>query len=489
MRVSVAKARWHRALLKAAARCPHKRRRFEQERRPGCEAGLRWRRSHAPVRRTGAVETAAPLLRASRDVALAPCEWGSALAAFCRGFRRILGAHGARAATWTVSPNLTNEELAFCASLARDGLGFAAGESALAPALSPAWEAPEESDVVIAFGREVTAAHSPLWQRLSCNRHQPRVIAIAGGAAECPDAETARYAPRPGSGLRAAPRAGQHHHRRRLARCRFHPRTDHRFRGLRRVGRALYDRPRLRRDRTEGGARVGPRANHRHRGARELLREARLVAANRAGLAQSRAAHRPVGATGDGALRRPRAGERARHTSLCPDGLARAVRSGGARRRTARALAHRIRRRLFTGGNRALVGARRATRVLRRPGRRLDAPRADGRPRPSHERLAGEGRDAARPERSPASAQAAPAAAGLRHHGLPALSTPRAILGVRRRLFPLVLAGDGFPDFEKEHARRAHDFSAVADYAEIDAYRSDGEVACGETARIPFLFD
>ncbi len=100
-----------------------------------------------------------------------------------------------------MSPNLTNEELAFCASLARDGLGFAAGDSALAPALSSAWEAPEESDVVIAFGREVTAAGSPLWQRLSCNRHQARVIAIASGAAECPDAETARYAPRPGSGL------------------------------------------------------------------------------------------------------------------------------------------------------------------------------------------------------------------------------------------------------------------------------------------------
>lgn len=168
---------------------------------PGLRSRVRGRRSHAPARRTGALESATPLLRATRDAALAPCEWGAALAAFCGGFRRIRGAHGASAATWTVSPNLTNEELAFCASLARDGLGFAAGESDPASALAPAWEAPEESDVVIAFGREVTAAHSPLWQRLSCNRHQPRVIAVATGAAECPDAETARYTPRPGSGL------------------------------------------------------------------------------------------------------------------------------------------------------------------------------------------------------------------------------------------------------------------------------------------------
>jgi assimilatory nitrate reductase catalytic subunit len=100
-----------------------------------------------------------------------------------------------------VSHNLTNEELAFGASLACDGLGFAPGEPGCAAALSTAWEAPEDSDVVIAFGRRVTAADSPLWQRLSSNRHQPRVIALASGAAERPNAEAARYAPRPGSGL------------------------------------------------------------------------------------------------------------------------------------------------------------------------------------------------------------------------------------------------------------------------------------------------
>ncbi|HEV7405357.1 MAG TPA: molybdopterin-dependent oxidoreductase [Chthoniobacteraceae bacterium] len=166
----------------------------------GSPRAVKWRRFHAPARRGSAVEAAGPLLRASRDAAPEPCEWGAALAAFCRGFRRIRQAHGGRSATWAVSPNLTNEELAFCASLASEGLGFTPGESGCAPALSPAWEAPEESDVIIAFG-DITAAQSPLWQRLSCNRHQPRVIAIATGAPECPDAETARYAPRPGSGL------------------------------------------------------------------------------------------------------------------------------------------------------------------------------------------------------------------------------------------------------------------------------------------------
>jgi predicted molibdopterin-dependent oxidoreductase YjgC len=132
---------------------------------------------------------------------LKPCEWGAALAAFCIGFRRLQAARGLGSVSWTVSPNLTNEELAFSAALACDGLGFTPGESAVAPRLSSAWEAPEESDVVIAFGREVTAADSPLWQRLSSNRHQPRVIAVSTGAAECPDRETARYAPRAGSGL------------------------------------------------------------------------------------------------------------------------------------------------------------------------------------------------------------------------------------------------------------------------------------------------
>jgi predicted molibdopterin-dependent oxidoreductase YjgC len=148
-----------------------------------------------------AAESPTPLLRASRESALEPCDWGSALTAFSSGIRRIQAAHGARSASWTASPSLTNEELAFSAALACDGLGLAPGEPDGVPPLPAAWEAPEESDVVIAFGAEVTATRSPLWQRLSSNRHQPRVIAVATGAAECPDAETARYSPRPGSGL------------------------------------------------------------------------------------------------------------------------------------------------------------------------------------------------------------------------------------------------------------------------------------------------
>lgn len=162
---------------------------------------LKWRRYHAPARRSSAPASSGPQLRGTREAALAPCEWGTALAAFCSGFRRIQGAHGASSVRWAVSPNLTNEELAFSAALAGEGLQFAGSDGESAPALSSAWEAPEESDVVVAFGSRVTAADSPLWQRLSSNRHRPRVIAIDGGPAECPDAEAIRHAPLPGSEL------------------------------------------------------------------------------------------------------------------------------------------------------------------------------------------------------------------------------------------------------------------------------------------------
>src|SRR4051794_29183469 len=158
----------------------------------------RWLRARLPWRRVAVGETPTPLRRTTRSRPLEPCEWAVALEAFCGGFRKVQGACGKAAASWAANPNLTNEELAFSTALACHGLGLTPGEPGAPPLLSGAWEAPEESDLVVAFGSAVTAADSPLWQRLSCNRHQPRVLAIAGGAAECPAREFARHVPRPG---------------------------------------------------------------------------------------------------------------------------------------------------------------------------------------------------------------------------------------------------------------------------------------------------
>src|SRR4051794_35024695 len=91
---------------------------------PGTPRVPRWRPIDPPARGSDAADPATPLLRAARETALEPCDWGSALTAFCNGFRRVQSAHGARSLSWAVSQSLTNEELAFSAALACDGLGF-----------------------------------------------------------------------------------------------------------------------------------------------------------------------------------------------------------------------------------------------------------------------------------------------------------------------------------------------------------------------------
>ncbi len=156
----------------------------------------------------------APRLRAANGK-WAECDWGTALRTFCNGMRTGDEAGSNLAAGWLASPNLTNEELGLVSTLATEGLRLAHGGVETGESISDAkraigrtrgskgeptgWAVPEESDVVIILGAEAAAAPSALWPRLSCNRRQPRLFALAEGAFDAPEAEVTRYRVRPGS--------------------------------------------------------------------------------------------------------------------------------------------------------------------------------------------------------------------------------------------------------------------------------------------------
>lgn len=158
-----------------------------------------------------------PLLRNPRGV-LEPVDWTTALHTFTTRFRRIMEQHGPGSVAWLGTGQITTEELAFLGALAKFGMGFLHGDGNTRQCMATAvvayqqsfgFDAPpytyadlEESDVLVFVGANPCIAHPILWERVTRNRRQPKIVVVDPRRTETAMAATHHFPLRPKSDLR-----------------------------------------------------------------------------------------------------------------------------------------------------------------------------------------------------------------------------------------------------------------------------------------------
>jgi assimilatory nitrate reductase catalytic subunit len=134
-----------------------------------------------------------PLLR-NASGRLEPVSWEAALETFCDRFQAIQRRHGPESVAFLSTGQIATEEMALLGSLAKFGMGIVHGDGNTRQCMATAvvaykqafgFDAPpytyrdfEESDVIVLVGSNLCIAHPILWERVSRNRHQSRIIVV-----------------------------------------------------------------------------------------------------------------------------------------------------------------------------------------------------------------------------------------------------------------------------------------------------------------------
>ena len=134
-----------------------------------------------------------PLLRDARG-RLEPVDWDTAMRAFVGRMRAIQGSHGPQSIAFLSTGQIVTEEMALLGALAKFGMGMLHGDGNTRQCMATAvvaykeafgFDAPpysyadlEESDVVVLAGSNLCIAHPILWERLTRNRRQARIVVV-----------------------------------------------------------------------------------------------------------------------------------------------------------------------------------------------------------------------------------------------------------------------------------------------------------------------
>jgi len=146
-----------------------------------------------------------PLLRDASGT-LQPVDWNDAIATFVDRFQDIHRRHGREAAAFLSTGQIPLEEMAFLGCLWKSGMGFLHGDANTRQCMATAvtaykqsfgFDAPpytyadfEESDVIVLVGANLCIAHPILWQRVTRNPRDPRIIVIDPRSTETAQAAT-----------------------------------------------------------------------------------------------------------------------------------------------------------------------------------------------------------------------------------------------------------------------------------------------------------
>jgi assimilatory nitrate reductase catalytic subunit len=157
-----------------------------------------------------------PLLRNALG-RMEPVSWETALETFCDRFQAIQRTHGPESVAFLSTGQIATEEMALLGSLAKFGMGIVHGDGNTRQCMATAvvaykqafgFDAPpytyrdfEESDVLVLVGANLCVAHPILWDRVSRNPHNPRIIVVDPRTTETAMAATTHLALRPKSDL------------------------------------------------------------------------------------------------------------------------------------------------------------------------------------------------------------------------------------------------------------------------------------------------
>jgi len=158
-----------------------------------------------------------PLLRNPATGKLEPVDWPTALRAFVDNFKVIQSRHGQASLSFLSTGQIVTEEMAFLGALAKFGMGMLHVDSNTRQCMATAhvaykqsfgFDAPpftyadfEESDMLVFVGANPCIAHPIMWQRVKCNRHDPRIIVIDPRRSETAMQATLHLAPYPKSDI------------------------------------------------------------------------------------------------------------------------------------------------------------------------------------------------------------------------------------------------------------------------------------------------
>jgi anaerobic selenocysteine-containing dehydrogenase len=158
-----------------------------------------------------------PLVRATRNAALEPCDWERALVLFCERFKETRTKHGPESVAFLSTGQITTEEMAFVGCLFKFGMGFVHCDSNTRQCMATShvaykesfgFDAPpftyadfEQSDVLVFVGANPCLAHPIMWQRVMRNPNKPEILVVDPRTTETAMAATQHYAIRPKSDL------------------------------------------------------------------------------------------------------------------------------------------------------------------------------------------------------------------------------------------------------------------------------------------------
>ncbi|MEE2960844.1 MAG: nitrate reductase [Myxococcota bacterium] len=157
-----------------------------------------------------------PLLR-SKAGRMEAIDWHDAMTTFTDKFKEIGRKHGQDSIAFLGTGQITTEEMALLGSLAKFGMGMVHGDGNTRQCMATAvaaykqsfgFDAPpytyqdfEESDVIILIGSNLCIAHPIMWERISRNKNNPKVIVIDPRKTETASAATHHLAIYPKSDL------------------------------------------------------------------------------------------------------------------------------------------------------------------------------------------------------------------------------------------------------------------------------------------------
>lgn len=162
-------------------------------------------------------ERAVVPLRRNDDGGWSEVSWEYAILTFVSRMKAIQEKHGKGSVAFLGTGQIPTEELAFLGALAKFGMGFQHGDGNTRQCMASAvvaykqsfgFDAPpytyqdlEESDTIVLVGSNLCIAHPILWERITRNPHQPRIIVIDPRRTETAQVATHHIAPMPKTDL------------------------------------------------------------------------------------------------------------------------------------------------------------------------------------------------------------------------------------------------------------------------------------------------
>jgi assimilatory nitrate reductase catalytic subunit len=157
-----------------------------------------------------------PLVRDEKR-RLVPTDWHTAMTTFARRFQEIQAKHGPESVAYISTGQIATEEMALLGAVAKFGMGVLHGDGNTRQCMATSvaaykqafgFDAPpytyadfEESDVIFLIGSNLCVAHPIMWQRISRNRHEPRIVVVDPRMTETAMAATSHLQLKPKSDL------------------------------------------------------------------------------------------------------------------------------------------------------------------------------------------------------------------------------------------------------------------------------------------------